>query len=258
MPSGAEFSAQVAAYLGTPYVYGGASPSGFDCSGLVEYVLDKMGLQGVPRTSEAQYAWSDRVGYKQLQPGDLVFFNFPGEVSPGHVAVYVGNNTVIQAPAPGQNVERASFKPKPAGSSEWGGTIVGYGRVPGLSYGGTTAPAASSSSGSSGAGTSPVSLLGSPVGTTEALVVRLAFAAVGVALVVLALLLLSKATTSRALKVAAEATGAGVLYGRTKAARSSSPARSSSTSRRRTVEPLDRRRPAPRPTSDPATNEIPF
>jgi cell wall-associated NlpC family hydrolase len=134
--SGDAFVESAAAYVGTPYVYGGESPKGFDCSGLVEYVLTKMGLQNVPRTSEAQYAWSTRVSAADVEPGDLVFLNFPGENSPGHVMIYAGGNEVIQAPQPGQNVQESSFNPKKPGSNEWGATVVGYGRVPGLSYAG--------------------------------------------------------------------------------------------------------------------------
>ncbi len=134
MPTGTGFVQATARYEGTPYVWGGASPRGFDCSGLVYYVLTKLGLDNVPRTSEEQWAWVHRIGYRDLQPGDLIFLNFPGESSPGHVVVWKGAGKVIQAPRPGLNVSEARFTPLPAGSSEWGGTIVGYGRVPGLSY----------------------------------------------------------------------------------------------------------------------------
>ncbi len=132
------FVGAVASFIGTPYVWGGASPKGFDCSGLVEYTLtDKIGLRGVPRTSEEQWNWVDRVPAADVQRGDLVFLNFPGETSPGHVMIYAGNNEVIQAPKPGATVQRSYFQPKPAGQSEWGATIVGYGRVPGLDYSST-------------------------------------------------------------------------------------------------------------------------
>ena len=137
--SGDDFVRNAARYEGTPYVWGGASPKGFDCSGLVEYVLSNMGLRNVPRTSEAQYAWTQRVGPDELQAGDLVFLNFPGEVSPGHVMIYAGGNQVIQAPSRGQLVQESSFNPKKPGSNEWGATVVGYGRVPGLNYAGEPA-----------------------------------------------------------------------------------------------------------------------
>ncbi len=134
MPTGTGFVQAASRYIGTPYVWGGESPRGFDCSGLVAYVLGQMGVQGVPRTSEEQWAWVQHVTYRNVQPGDLVFLNFPGERSPGHVAIYAGRGQVIQAPKPGELVGYASFRPLPAGSSEWGGRVVGYGRVPGLAY----------------------------------------------------------------------------------------------------------------------------
>ncbi len=137
--SGDAFVENAARYIGTPYSFGGDSPKGFDCSGLVEYVLSNMGLRNVPRTSEAQYAWTQRVSPDQLQAGDLVFLNFPGEQSPGHVMIYAGGNQVIQAPSTGQLVQEDSFNPQKPGSNEWGARVVGYGRIPGLSYAGEPA-----------------------------------------------------------------------------------------------------------------------
>lgn len=142
MPTGQDFVNEASSFIGTPYVWGGANPRGFDCSGLVEYSLSRLGLRKVPRTSEAQYRWATPVAASDVQPGDLVFMNFPGEQSPGHVAIFAGSNgrgpnrrsSVIQAPKPGGDVQRVPFTPLPAGSSEWGGRIVGYGRVPGLDY----------------------------------------------------------------------------------------------------------------------------
>ena len=133
-PTGTGFVQAASRYIGTPYVWGGESPHGFDCSGLVEYVLTSLGVKGVPRTSEEQYRWAHSVAWNRLQAGDLVFMNFPGEQSPGHVMIYAGRGRVIQAPSPGQQVQNVPFRPQPIGSSEWGGKIVGYGRVPGLSY----------------------------------------------------------------------------------------------------------------------------
>lgn len=138
-PTVSQFLTKAVKYVGVPYVWGGSSPKGFDCSGLVYFVLRSIGVKGVPRTSEAQWNWVQRVPAKQVQPGDLVFLNFPGEASPGHVVIYLGRNRVLQAPAQGQNVQIDSFSPKQAGSKEWGGTIVGYGRIPGLNYGNAAA-----------------------------------------------------------------------------------------------------------------------
>jgi NlpC/P60 family/Lysozyme like domain len=135
--TGSDFVARLSRYIGTPYRWGGDTPSGFDCSGLVYYVLHRMGIKDAPRTSEDQYAWTSRVAANQLRPGDLIFLNFPGEVSPGHVMVYAGDSQAIQAPAPGQDVQEVPFMPKRAGARVWGGKIVGYGRVPGLGGTGT-------------------------------------------------------------------------------------------------------------------------
>ena len=82
-------------YLGVPYVYGGASPSGFDCSGLVMYVYAQLGVS-LPHNAAAQYGALPHVSRSALQPGDLVFF-----YGFGHVGIYVGNNTVIHAPHTG-------------------------------------------------------------------------------------------------------------------------------------------------------------
>lgn len=136
--TGVQFARAAAAFIGTPYVYGGSSPKGFDCSGLVYYVLGKMGISA-PRTSEAQYRWATPVSAAQLKPGDLVFLNFPGEQSPGHVMIWLGQNKVLQAPSAGQKVQVSSFNPKAPGSNEWGATVVGYGKIPGLSYKGSAA-----------------------------------------------------------------------------------------------------------------------
>ncbi|WP_102692952.1 C40 family peptidase [Rummeliibacillus pycnus] len=80
-------------YLGTPYVYGGTTPSGFDCSGFTRYVYAKHGID-LPRTSRAQRA---AVKYtSNPQPGDLVFFNVGGGAIT-HVAIYAGNGMLVHA-----------------------------------------------------------------------------------------------------------------------------------------------------------------
>lgn len=88
-------------YLGVPYVWGGTSPQGFDCSGLVQYVYARCGKQ-LPRVTTQQEHCGRKIPLNQAQPGDLYFWGFPGQTY--HVALACGNGKFIQAPAPGQNV----------------------------------------------------------------------------------------------------------------------------------------------------------
>ena len=90
-------------YLGTPYVWGGASPGGFDCSGLVVYAYAQVGVS-LPHSSYAQYNMGVPVSYSELQPGDLVFF-----YGLGHVGIYVGGGSFIHAPHTGDVVKISSM-----------------------------------------------------------------------------------------------------------------------------------------------------
>jgi len=82
-------------YQGVPYVFGGMSPSGFDCSGFIRYVFAEAGIS-LPRTADAQYLVGYAIDYLHLQPGDLVFFTtyLPG---PSHSGIYLGNGKFISA-----------------------------------------------------------------------------------------------------------------------------------------------------------------
>lgn len=86
-------------YIGVPYVWGGASPSGFDCSGLVMYSFAQLGVS-LPHSSRAQYNEGVPVARADLRPGDLVFFGSPIH----HVGIYVGGGNMVDAPYTGANV----------------------------------------------------------------------------------------------------------------------------------------------------------
>jgi cell wall-associated NlpC family hydrolase len=90
-------------YLGTPYVWGGASPAGFDCSGFVMYVYAQVGVS-LPHSSYAQYGYGSAVSRGDLQPGDLVFFD-----GLGHEGIYVGGGSFIHSPHTGDVVKISSM-----------------------------------------------------------------------------------------------------------------------------------------------------
>lgn len=88
-------------YLGVPYVFGGSTPAGFDCSGFTQYVYAQVGVS-LPRIAGAQASVGTPVGIGDVQPGDLLVWG-------GHTAIYVGNDQVIHSPYEGTTVRYESF-----------------------------------------------------------------------------------------------------------------------------------------------------
>lgn len=88
-------------YIGVPYVWGGTTPAGFDCSGFTSYVFAQVGID-LPRTSAEQRYAGTAVSYSEALPGDLIW-------SPGHIAIYAGDGMQIEAPVPGKNVRYTSI-----------------------------------------------------------------------------------------------------------------------------------------------------
>ena len=105
-------------FIGTPYQYGGNSPSGFDCSGLLQYVWGKQGVV-IPRTTYAQFQEGTPVAKSDLQPGDAVFFTGadPQNGLPGHVGMYIGGGKFVEAPHTGADVRVSTL----AGRSDYVG-----------------------------------------------------------------------------------------------------------------------------------------
>ncbi|MBR5868268.1 MAG: C40 family peptidase, partial [Clostridia bacterium] len=88
-------------YLGVPYVWGGASPKGFDCGGFTKYCFAKIGIN-LSHTN--QKAYGTTVKYSELKKGDLVFFS-SGSQKYGHVGIYIGGGKFIHASSPGDDVK---------------------------------------------------------------------------------------------------------------------------------------------------------
>ena len=105
-------------FLGVPYVWGGASPAGFDCSGLVMYAFAQVGVS-LPHHAASQYSMGVGVSRDALQPGDLVFFN-----GLSHVGIYIGGGQFVHAPHTGDVVKISSLS-----DSWYASTWVGARRI---------------------------------------------------------------------------------------------------------------------------------
>ena len=93
--------------VGVPYRYGGATPSGFDCSGLVHYSYLRAG-KSVPRTTTTLWNNTRPISVGQIRKGDILFFRISGKMS--HVGMYIGRGKFVHAPSSGKTVSVASLR----------------------------------------------------------------------------------------------------------------------------------------------------
>jgi len=115
---GASLTALAARYLGVPYVFGGESPSGWDCSGAMVYIFGLVGIH-LPRTANDQMLATTRISSSQAGPGDLVFFISGGRAY--HVGLYAGNGMIFDAGRSGEVFQKRAI---------WTSSVV-YTRVTG-------------------------------------------------------------------------------------------------------------------------------
>jgi cell wall-associated NlpC family hydrolase len=103
-PDAADFALKM---VGKPYRYGGATPAGFDCSGLVLYSYKQAGVS-LPRSTDAQREISRSIRRSSLKRGDLVFFDLEGKKN-SHVGIYLGDGRFVHAPSSGKHVRTDSL-----------------------------------------------------------------------------------------------------------------------------------------------------
>jgi cell wall-associated NlpC family hydrolase len=115
LPQSAQAIAIATAQIGKQYVWGGAGPDTFDCSGLMQWSWAQVGIH-LPRVAADQQSWATPVPISQVQPGDLVFFGSPAH----HVGMYVGDGLMVEAPHTGATVDLTSI---------WWDDLAGFGRV---------------------------------------------------------------------------------------------------------------------------------
>ncbi len=116
---GGEIVIRAISLLGSPYQWGGSGPKAFDCSGLVHFIHNELGIS-VPRTAEDQFRAARRVDVDALEPGDLLFFKIRGKRI-SHVAIYAGSGRFVHAPQTGRPVEIRTlsdsyYRPRLAGA----------------------------------------------------------------------------------------------------------------------------------------------
>jgi cell wall-associated NlpC family hydrolase len=104
---GAEAAQHALGMIGRPYRFGGSSPQGFDCSGLVQYSYALAGIR-VSRSVEDLWGNSRPVSSEQIRPGDLLFFHQEGKLN-SHIGLYIGNDRFVHAPSSGKHVSVASL-----------------------------------------------------------------------------------------------------------------------------------------------------
>tara|TARA_Y100000996_G_scaffold387291_1_gene345953 strand:- start:862 stop:1524 length:663 start_codon:yes stop_codon:yes gene_type:complete len=110
-------------YIGVPYLWGGDSPSAFDCSGLVQWTIKKTHNILIPRTTNLQYnKWSRyfKIDLFQIKPGDIIYFKTYSSNPVSHVGIYIGDNSFIHSPNQNENVMISKIQ------GYWKNTFVGF------------------------------------------------------------------------------------------------------------------------------------
>jgi murein DD-endopeptidase len=123
MRYGDEIALRAIALVGKPYRYGGADLKGFDCSGMVYFIHQALGLE-VPRTAAEQQRAALSIDKSALQPGDLLFFRTTRAKRTSHVGVYVGENRFVHAPQSGKLIELRTLD-----DQYYGKRLIGTGRL---------------------------------------------------------------------------------------------------------------------------------